>query len=250
VLDRGLSLELPLASQEGFVRQLLGWREFVRHVHRHTDGLRSRPGPSGPEPLSAAEGLPLPEAFWGKVSGLGCLDRVVADVWSEGYSHHITRLMILCNVASLLEVSPRELTDWFWAAYVDAYDWVVEPNVLGMGTYALGDLMTTKPYVSGAAYIHRMSDYCGSCAFDPKSSCPLTPLYWRYLARHEGELRGNARMQVPLAALRKRIPEQRRADEATFVEVREALEASASARERPSQAALASPPPLLRRLRA
>jgi deoxyribodipyrimidine photolyase-related protein len=148
---------------------------------------------------------------------------VVGDVWAEGYSHHITRLMVLANVATLLDVSPRELTDWFWVAYTDAYDWVVEPNVLGMGTYAVGDLMTTKPYVSGAAYIARMSDYCDSCAFDPKTTCPITRLYWAFLARHEGRLRDNPRLQLPLQALRKRPAAKREDDARTFQQVRGAL---------------------------
>ena len=95
----------------------------------------------------------------GEASGLNCVDRIIENVWAEGYSHHITRLMVLSNLATLFDVSPRELSDWFWAAYTDAYDWVVEPNVLGMGTFAVGDIMTTKPYVSGAGYISRMSDY-------------------------------------------------------------------------------------------
>jgi deoxyribodipyrimidine photolyase-related protein len=223
VLDRALGEPLPLASQEGFVRQILGWREFVRHVHRRTDGLRELPTPRGVEALTPKAGAPLPAAFWGAPSGLACFDRVVADVWREGYGHHITRLMILSNVAALLELSPRELTDWFWVAYIDAYDWVVEPNVLGMGTFAVGDLMTTKPYVAGAAYVNRMSDYCSTCSFNPKTSCPLTPLYWSYLARNERALETNPRMLVPLAALRKRTRDQRARDDATFERVRASL---------------------------
>lgn len=223
VLHRAVSLPIPIASQEGFVRQILGWREFVRHVHRRTDGLRVRPTSRQDEPMAPAAGATLPDAFWGKASGLACLDSVVADVWREGYSHHITRLMVLSNIATLLDLSPRELTDWFWVAYVDAYDWVVEPNVLGMGTFALGDVMTTKPYVAGAAYIHRMSDYCSGCAFDPKTTCPLTPLYWHYLARHENELRDNLRMRLPLASLQKRNKTQRSRDEATWAALRETL---------------------------
>ena len=137
VLAAVLSAPIPLASQEGFVRQVLGWREFVRHVHRATDGFRRLPvgvagEPGAPSALGAAR--PLPPAYWGERSGLSCLDHVVSDVWREAYSHHITRLMVLSNLASLLDLSPRELTDWFWIAYVDAYDWVVEPNVLAMGT--------------------------------------------------------------------------------------------------------------------
>jgi deoxyribodipyrimidine photolyase-related protein len=228
------SLPIPLASREGFVRQVLGWREFMRHVHEATDGLRQLP--SGPAPLwrgreeaGAAPSFlgamqPLPGAFWGRSrSGLACLDQVVQDVWSEGWSHHITRLMVLSNIATLLDVSPRELTDWFWVAYIDAFDWVVEPNVLGMGTFGVGDLFTTKPYVSGAAYLARMSDYCEKCAFDPRKNCPITPLYWAFLERHEPQLRNNDRMKLPLASMRKRTEAQRAADRAVFKRTQEAL---------------------------
>jgi deoxyribodipyrimidine photolyase-related protein len=213
------AMALPLPSQEGFIRQVLGWREFVRHVHGATDGFRTVPegADGGPNVLGANQ--PLPPAYWGSPSGMACLDTVVRSVWDEGYSHHITRLMILSNLATLLDVSPRELTDWFWVAYTDAFDWVVEPNVLGMGTYASGDVMTTKPYVSGAAYIDRMSDYCGDCWFHPKSSCPITPLYWAFLARHRESLAGNHRMAVPLASLAKRAPERLDRDAAVFAAV-------------------------------
>jgi deoxyribodipyrimidine photolyase-related protein len=215
IVEDVLRLPIPIASKEGFVRQILGWREFVHHVHETTDGFAAVP---------IGSGAPLPPAFWeGSPSGLHCLDTVVADVWREGWSHHITRLMVLSNLATLLDLSPRALTDWFWTAYVDAYDWVVEPNVLGMGTYALGDLMTTKPYVSGAAYIDRMSDYCASCRFDPKRNCPVTPLYWAYLARHRERLRGNPRMSLPLRSLEKRSSADRRRDAETFERVRESL---------------------------
>jgi len=139
---------------------------------------------------------------------------VVNDVWNTGYGHHITRLMVLSNLATLLAIDPRELTDWFWVAYVDAYDWVVEPNVLGMGTFSLGDLFTTKPYVSGAAYLNKMSDYCGSCAFSPKSDCPITPLYWDFLGRNAKRLDGNPRVAMPLRSLEKRSQAQRSHDRA------------------------------------
>lgn len=221
-----LELDLPTASAEGFVRQVLGWREFVHHVHDATDGfrnLRDNDANGGPNHLDAHE--PLPAAFWGTPSGLACLDRVVADVWREGYGHHITRLMVLSNLATLLDVSPRELTDWFWVAYTDAYDWVVEPNVLGMGTFAVGDLMTTKPYVAGSAYVDRMSDYCGNCAFDPKRTCPIKSLYWAFLDRHRERLQDNQRLAVPLASAAKRSAAQRAADRRTFEQVRGELRA-------------------------
>ena len=211
-------LDIPIASKEGFIRQVLGWREFMRHVHEETDGFRSLPHANV---LHANNSLP--PAFWGEPSGLNCLDNVVKDVWREGYSHHITRLMILSNLATLLDVSPRELTDWFWVAYVDAYDWVVEPNVLGMGTFSLGPVFTTKPYVSGSNYIHRMSDYCEACQYDPKTTCPFPSLYWAFLARHADVLEKNPRISLLYRSLAKRPAEQQRADERTFQTVKAAL---------------------------
>lgn len=221
VVEDTLRLDVPLPSKEGFVRQVLGWREFVRHVHRETEGFRRLPPGRTAFPLG--EGGPLPPAYWGASSGLACLDRVVANVWRTGYSHHIERLMVLSNLATLLDVSPRELSDWFWAAYTDAYDWVVEPNVLGMGTFALGDLFTTKPYISGAAYLARMSDDCGACRFDPKRNCPITGLYWAFLERHRAALRGNPRLSMPLVSAAKRSAAERAEDKATFERVRAAL---------------------------
>jgi deoxyribodipyrimidine photolyase-related protein len=259
VLDDTLELELPLASREGFVRQVLGWREFVRHVHLVTDGFRrlsnrraptaGAPGDGGwstwsgeswPGTPSAGEldggsrtsflsaSAPLPPAFWGRTSGLRCLDRVVEEVWSTGYTHHIPRLMVLTNLATLLDVAPREICDWFWVAFADAYDWVVEPNVLGMGTFAAGELMTTKPYVCSAAYIDRMGDYCAQCRFDPKKNCPITSLYWDFLARKSEKLEGNPRMRMPMKALAKRSAELREHDARVAREVRRRLAAGQS----------------------
>ena len=230
---------IPLASAEGFIRQLLGWREFMRHLHEQTDGYRLLTGhipqeprrvfqeaspdqtpeaahaytPSDPyagaTPSALGAALPLPAVYWGAKSGLYCMDTVVAQVLQEGWSHHITRLMVLSNLANLCGFSPRELTDWFWFAYIDAYDWVVEPNVLGMATYADGGLTATKPYVSGAAYINRMSNFCGKCQYDPKKSvgegsCPFTALYWTFLERNESTLGNNFRMQMPYNTLHKK----------------------------------------------
>ncbi len=245
------ALPIPLPCREGFVRQILGWREMVRHVHEATDGFRNggaevlpAPGDGGyrdwagkswhdgaPQGLGDGGACPsqvgasfgVPPAYWGAPSGLACLDAVVEAVWDEGYSHHITRLMVLANIATLLDVSPRALADWFWVAYVDAYDWVVEPNVLAMGTYGAGGIMTTKPYVAGAAYLHKMGDACDDCAFDPKRTCPLTRLYWAYLKRHQATFAGNARMTVPLAALRKRSEADTARDEEEFEHTRATL---------------------------
>ena len=245
------AMALPIESKEGFIRQVIGWREFVRWVHLQTDGFRDAwPAAAGPgdggfsrwkgapwAPVAAApQGVdggarpaalggstPLPPAFWGRASGLHCLDRVVQDVWSEGWSHHITRLMVLGNLATLLDVDARELADWFWIAYMDAWDWVVEPNVLAMATYATGGVMTTKPYVAGSAYIDGMSDFCGGCAFKPGKDCPITPLYWAFLQRHEARLRANPRMKLVMGSLRRRDASRKSTDAATFVHVRDML---------------------------
>ena len=234
VLQDVLAADLPLPSREGFVRQILGWREFVRHVHEATDGLR-RVGKAKLTQDALAADLPLPATFWGGApSGMNCLDTVVADVWREGYSHHITRLMVLGNLGTLLGVSPRELTDWFWAAYVDAFDWVVEPNVLAMATYGVGELMTTKPYVAGSAYIDKMSDFCDGCAFDPKSTCPVTRLYWAFLARNAERLEGNQRIAMPLRSCQKRAAGERDKDAETLAWARRELGAGRALRPQPA----------------
>jgi deoxyribodipyrimidine photolyase-related protein len=215
--------DIPMASAEGFIRQLLGWREFMRHLHEQTDGYRLPTGSAaeksgndlyaGANPSALGAALPLPAAYWGVKSGLHCLDTCVQQVIDEGWTHHIPRLMVLSNLATLCGFSPRELTDWFWFGYIDAYDWVVEPNVLGMATYADGGLTATKPYVSGAAYINRMSNFCGHCQYDPKQSvgddsCPFTALYWTFLERNEAVLGTNFRMQMPYTTLHQKKPEE------------------------------------------
>ncbi|MFT5585885.1 MAG: deoxyribodipyrimidine photolyase-related protein [Cognaticolwellia sp.] len=222
VVDDVLAMDIPLNSKEGFVRQILGWREFVRHIHRVTDGMRSLKGQPLVDPLERQEGLPA--AYWmDSPSGLRCLDAEVQAVWETGWTHHIPRLMVLSNIATLLDVVPQQLSDWFWVGFVDAYDWVVEPNVVGMGTYGVGNMMTTKPYVSGANYIHKMGDACASCAFHPKKSCPITPMYWAFLGRHAKHFEGNHRMNIVMASLRKRSDEKREMDLAVFEWVRDGL---------------------------
>ena len=212
------ALPLPLASQEGFIRQILGWREFVRHVHVATDGFRNVPSNF----LNVHE--PLPAAYWpGAPSGLACLDAVVADVWREGWSHHISRLMVLANLANLLDVDPRQTTDWFWIAYTDAFDWVVEPNVLGMGTFAAGETMVTKPYIGGGAYLGRMGDHCQTCRFHPQRDCPITTLYWDWLRRHGRHVQRNPRMTTICAAQAKRGVERQTADRLRADAIRQQL---------------------------
>ncbi len=261
VVEDALAADLPLNSKEGFVRQVIGWREFMRWVHEATDGFRSfgfsvaeRPGDAGwtawseegavseaavseaavseaapvidggVDPDTPGGDLPVLPAWWGTESGLNCLDSGVRDVMETGWTHHIPRLMVLSNLATLIGVSPRAITDWFWVAFIDAFDWVTEPNVLAMGTFGVGEVMTTKPYVSGAAYIDRMSDYCSGCAFHPKKSCPITPMYWSYLWRNRERLEGNPRISLPLRNVQKRGEERRAQDERIWRWVRETLE--------------------------
>lgn len=252
VVQGALRADIPLNSKEGLIRQVLGWREFVRHVHEATDGfrdlpdgapaIRATPGDGGFETWSGTTWSPsagsdggaapsvlgsergVPPALWGTPSGLRCLDHVVDTLWDDGWTHHIPRLMVLSNLATLLDVSPRDLTDWFWVAYIDAFDWVVEPNVLGMGTFGAGPLMTTKPYVSGAAYLDRMGDSCAQCRFHPKKSCPVTAMYWAFLDRHRQALSGNPRMALPMRSLERRGEDRREADNRVATYVMDTLE--------------------------
>ena len=196
---------VPLASAEGFIRQVLGWREFVRHVYEE-----HRAHYATANALEAD--LPLPAWYWGAPSGMHCLDTTVAQVLASGYSHHITRLMVFANIATLLGVDPHALNRWFWEAYVDAYEWVVTPNVVGMATWADGGIVGSKPYISSGKYIQRMGpSLCAACRFTPvktsgAEACPLNHLYWDFLERHRARLATNIRMAVPLAALRKLPP--------------------------------------------
>lgn len=194
----------PLASVEGFVRQILGWREFVRHVYEEHRAEYA-------EANALRATLPVPAWYWGEPSGMRCLDRTVEQVLATGHSHHIARLMVLSNLATLLGVDPQALNHWFWIAYVDAYEWVVTPNVVGMGTFGDGGIFATKPYVSSGKYIQRMGPtLCAACRFDPKrsegeSACPFNHLYWDFLARNRARFERNPRMSIPLSSLR-RLP--------------------------------------------
>lgn len=219
LLEDVLKLEIPLNSKEGFVRQIIGWREFVHHVHELTDGFYTDTTPVEARPAAGWQGdwpearitpnvlensYKLPPTYWGEKSGMLCLDTAITDVVETGYTHHIPRLMVLANIGNLLGIHPRELTDWFWAMFTDAYDWVVEPNVLAMGTYAVGEVMTTKPYVSGTPYIKKMGDYCKDCSLHFKKSCPISDMYWNFLEENQVHFRGNHRMAMPMRTLAKR----------------------------------------------
>ncbi|AAG19190.1 MULTISPECIES: cryptochrome/photolyase family protein [Halobacterium] len=184
--------DIPLNSIEGFVRQLIGWREFMRHVYRH-----QMPGLATANQLGADRDLP-PLYWTPTATDMACLGSAAGRVYDRGYAHHIERLMVLSNFALTYGARPQALTEWFHGGFVDAYDWVVTPNVVGMGSFGT-DAFTSKPYASSANYIDKMTDHCSDCAFDPDSTvgeraCPFNSLYWDFLATHEDTLRSNHRM--------------------------------------------------------
>ena len=192
----------PLSSVEGFIRQVIGWREYVWGVYwLWMPDYRSR------NALGAT--LQVPPAFIGHAhTEMACVASVIRHVHDHGYAHHIERLMVLGNLALTAGVDPAAMTAWMRASFVDGAEWVMLPNVVGMALFADGGMMATKPYASGGAYISKMSDSCRSCRFDPKlrvgpDACPYTTLYWDFLARNADTLATNHRMARPLAAMRK-----------------------------------------------
>ncbi|HJV14712.1 MAG TPA: cryptochrome/photolyase family protein [Propionibacteriaceae bacterium] len=192
----------PLSSVEGYIRQVLGWREYVWHTYwYHGAGYRRH------NALSARGRLPrwFAELDADAVEAR-CLATVLAQVRDHGWTHHIPRLMVLGNYGLQRGWSPQALTDWFHRCFVDGYDWVMLPNVLGMSQHADGGLMATKPYAAGGAYINRMSDFCGECAYRPDrrvgdDACPYTAGYWWFLSRNQATLAENHRMRQPLQGL-------------------------------------------------
>ena len=172
----------PIASVEGFVRQILGWREFVR-------GLYWREMPAYLARNALAADQPLPAFYWTGETGAACLRETIGQILAHGYAHHIQRLMVTGLFALLLGVRPQQVHQWYLAMFVDAVEWVEAPNTLGMSQFADGGLLASKPYAASGAYIDRMSDYCRHCRYDPAkaegdAACPFTTLFWDFLARH------------------------------------------------------------------
>ncbi|WP_138005960.1 cryptochrome/photolyase family protein [Halalkalirubrum salinum] len=183
--------DAPLNSVEGFIRQVIGWREFMRHVYR-----RSMPELAAANQLEQSR--ELPPAYWTGETDMQCLSEAVGGVYDRGYAHHIERLMVLSNFALLYGVDPAELNEWFHLGFVDAYHWVTTPNVIGMGSFAT-DVLSSKPYASSGNYINRMSDHCKSCPYavsktTGENACPFNALYWDFLKENEATLRGTGRM--------------------------------------------------------
>ena len=199
----------PIASVEGFVRQVIGWREYMWWQY-----WRLMPALRAGNAWDAHRDLP--GFFRDGETDMRCLRHALGRTLATGYTHHIERLMLLANFCLLAGVHPRAATDWFLAAYVDAYDWVMQPNVVGMGLNADGGLVATKPYVASAAYIHRMSDYCGGCRYDRgrrtgPDACPFNTLYWNFLLTHERRLRANPRLGPAVLGRRRLGAAERRA---------------------------------------
>ncbi|MDZ7924506.1 MAG: hypothetical protein U5M23_10670 [Marinagarivorans sp.] len=182
----------PLNAVEGFIRQIIGWREYVRGIY-----WLKMPDYAHSNALNATR--PLPDFYWTADTDMACIKACVTQTREEAYAHHIQRLMVTGTFAMLAGVNPHELHEWYLAVYADAYEWVELPNTIGMSQFADGGLLASKPYAASGAYIDRMSDYCGGCAYNVKvkagaKACPYNYLYWDFIARHRDRLKGNPRM--------------------------------------------------------
>ncbi len=201
--------DIPLNAAEGFIRQVLGWREYVRGVY-----WLKMPDYAETNALNAHR--LLPDFYWTGETRLNCLAEVIGQTKHLAYAHHIQRLMVTGNFALLLGVAPKEVCEWYLAVYADAFEWVELPNTHGMALHADGGVMASKPYASSGAYIDRMSDYCGSCAYDVRkkagpTACPFNYLYWNFLIENRTRLEGNPRLAMPYRTLA-RMPEARVAE--------------------------------------
>jgi len=211
--------DAPINAVEGFIRQILGWREYVQGIY-----WLKMPQYAETNALGAVR--PLPWFYWSGETDMNCLATTIADTRRNAYAHHIQRLMITGNFALLVGVHPAELEEWYLAVYADAFDWVELPNTHGMALFADGGLLASKPYAASGAYIDRMSDYCQACQYDPKvkngpGACPFNFLYWNFLIENRAYLKRNPRMVMPYRTL-ERMPKDReeviRGEARTFIE--------------------------------
>lgn len=197
----------PLAAVEGFVRQILGWREYVRGIYwAHMPGYEKN--------NALSHRTPLPRWFWSGDTHMRCIHLAISQSLRTAHAHHIQRLMVIGNFALLAGLDPHALHRWYLGIYIDAFEWVELPNTLGMSQRADGGLIATKPYVSSAAYLQRMGDYCQHCFYDPKQktgirACPFNALYWDFFQRHAPTLHSNPRLALVYRQL-KRMPETER----------------------------------------
>ncbi len=184
--------DAPLNAVEGFIRQIIGWREFVRGIYFHE-------GPGYARRNALDHSRKLPPVYWGGETGMRCMKEAVGVTRREAYAHHIQRLMVTGNFALLAGIDPAEVHEWYLAVYADAYEWVEAPNTVGMSQFADGGVVGSKPYVSSGNYIDRMSDYCKTCDYGVKiktgpDACPFNLLYWHFLIRHRDRFSQNPRM--------------------------------------------------------
>lgn len=199
----------PIEAVEGFIRQILGWREYVRGIYwTHMPEYIAR--------NSMGAHASLPDFYWTGNTDMACLRDAIGQTLQHGYAHHIQRLMVTGLYALLLGVEPKEVHAWYLGVYVDAVEWVELPNTLGMSQYADGGLMASKPYIASGKYIDRMSNHCQGCRFNPAQStgpnaCPFTTLYWNYLIQHADSLAQNPRMLMQLKNLNRLSSEERQA---------------------------------------
>lgn len=201
VLQAWKKSNLELATIEGFIRQILGWREFVRGMY-YLD-----------MPQMAADNFydhhnALPKWYWTGNTKMNCMRQAIGQTLDYGYAHHIQRLMVTGNFALLAEILPQEVCAWYLAIYVDAIEWVELPNTAGMALFASGGRFTSKPYIASGAYINRMSNYCGGCEYDPairfgENACPITNLYWHFLIKHRKQFDASPRTRLMIANLAK-----------------------------------------------
>jgi deoxyribodipyrimidine photolyase-related protein len=183
---------VPLNAAEGFIRQVIGWREYVRGIY-----WLNMPDYAQSNALSHTRALP--DFYWTGETNMACVRAAVTQTKEEAYAHHIQRLMVTGNFALLAGISPQALHEWYLAVYADAYEWVELPNTIGMSQFADGGLLASKPYAASGAYINRMSDYCKGCAYDVKvrtgpDACPFNALYWDFISRHAPAIKSNPRM--------------------------------------------------------
>lgn len=184
----------PLNAVEGFIRQIIGWREYVRGIYWHE-------GPTYKNNNFFNAERPLPDFYWTAKTDMACMQAAIVQTKEEAYAHHIQRLMVTGTFALLAGVHPHDVHEWYLAVYADAFEWVELPNTLGMSQFADGGLLASKPYAASGAYINKMSDYCNECRYQVKikhgqDACPFNYLYWDFMARHEAKLRGNPRLAM------------------------------------------------------
>lgn len=213
----------PLNAVEGYIRQILGWREFIRGVY-FLDG----PGYTQRNGLGAE--ATLPGFYWTGDTDMACVRAAVTQTIEDAYAHHIQRLMVTGNFALLAGIAPREVHEWYLAVYADAFEWVEAPNTIGMVLHADGGMVGSKPYAASGAYIDRMSDHCKSCRYKVKEkygpdACPFNPLYWDFLLRHRDQFAGNPRMAQMYRTWERMKPENQTASQTSAKEILAKLDA-------------------------